>query len=266
MFAGTVQPGEQFSFTGADGNATLSSEIRINVDGVEHTRIHTSCSQPVGPGLVSGDFLVVDGASRHGGPLCPLPPACGIAGAGVLKIDGRTVEWQLTNVGLETVTIESISLVWPQENGNLKKVKLDSKKIFEQERTPPATTIDSGWSGQAKDREIESDKTRKLKLEFVEDAKPGNEICDCCSGDSDGGSESDDGSDSDGDSDKAGEDAAVAEVGWIAQPGEAGSEPPSVVGDRPRWAGAVAGRLMEILLLRSAGRALGVGGWAVHGW
>ena len=59
---------------------------------------------------MSGDFLVIEaGASRDGGALCPLPamPAS-VVGAGVLSVDGREVEWRLTNVGLDTVTIESI--------------------------------------------------------------------------------------------------------------------------------------------------------------
>jgi hypothetical protein len=34
--------------------------------------IHTSCSDPIGPGFVSGDFTVMSGYSRNGGLLCPL--------------------------------------------------------------------------------------------------------------------------------------------------------------------------------------------------
>ena len=43
--------------------------IEIWVNGVLATSIHTSCSEPIGPGLVSGDFEVVDGESLFGGPL-----------------------------------------------------------------------------------------------------------------------------------------------------------------------------------------------------
>ena len=64
--------GELFTFNGVDKNGTLSTEIRIYVDGGLNTKIHTSCSQPIGPGLVSGDFEVVEGYSREGGLLCPL--------------------------------------------------------------------------------------------------------------------------------------------------------------------------------------------------
>ncbi len=172
---------------------------------MENTRIHTSCSEPVGPGLVSGDFLVEAGTSRDGGELCPLPDACSVVGVGVLEVSGRNVEWQLTNVGLETVTIESIHQVWPEANGDLKKIKLDSKKIFDDPQAPPEAIIDSGWDGQTKDREIATDKTRTLKLEFEEDALAGNAVCDCCGGDGD--SDSDSGSDSDSDSDSGDSDS-----------------------------------------------------------
>jgi len=50
---------------------TLGTEIKVYVNGSYHTTIHTSCSQPIGPGLVSGAFVVVSGTSKeHGAPLC----------------------------------------------------------------------------------------------------------------------------------------------------------------------------------------------------
>ncbi len=72
VFDGIVQPGESFSFVGADKNGTLGTEISIYVDDVLDTKIHTSCSKPIGPGLVAGSFYVVTGASRKGGELCPI--------------------------------------------------------------------------------------------------------------------------------------------------------------------------------------------------
>ena len=41
---------------------------------IENTKIHTSCSDPIGPGLISGDFTVIAGESKKGGELCPLEP------------------------------------------------------------------------------------------------------------------------------------------------------------------------------------------------
>jgi|GEM_PF-2152560 len=85
VFDGELNPGEEFSIVGPpSGNSgfdgTLGTEIQIYVDGELHTTIHTSCSQPIGPGLIRGDFEVVSGESKNGGLLCPLgggEPECG---------------------------------------------------------------------------------------------------------------------------------------------------------------------------------------------
>ncbi len=72
VFDGTVQPGETFTFSGTERDGKLGSEITIEVNGQVDTKLHTSCSKPIGPGLVSGDFEVVAGRSKDGGPLCPV--------------------------------------------------------------------------------------------------------------------------------------------------------------------------------------------------
>jgi len=69
VFDDSVSPGGQFSFNGTD-HGTLGSKIKIYVNGQFHVEIHTSCSQPIGPGLIRGDFEVIDGCSKNGGPLC----------------------------------------------------------------------------------------------------------------------------------------------------------------------------------------------------
>jgi len=74
IFSGLVQPGDAFTFIGTDKKNTMGTEIRISVDGVLDTKIHTSCSQPIGPGLISGDFEVIGGYSKDGGTLCPIAP------------------------------------------------------------------------------------------------------------------------------------------------------------------------------------------------
>jgi hypothetical protein len=74
VFDGIVQPGGEFTFTGQDDKGTLSTEITIYVNCCQNTTIHTSCSQPIGPGLIRGDFEVIEGYSREGGLLCPLYP------------------------------------------------------------------------------------------------------------------------------------------------------------------------------------------------
>jgi hypothetical protein len=60
------------SINGTDDGA-FGDTLDISVDGAPHTSIDTSCSEPIGPGLVRGDFEVIDGLSTEGGSLCPLP-------------------------------------------------------------------------------------------------------------------------------------------------------------------------------------------------
>ena len=73
-FDAIVQPGAEFTVNGLDNKATLGPNISIYIDGQYHTFIHTSCSQPIGPGLVRGLFTVTAGASRNGGALAPVAP------------------------------------------------------------------------------------------------------------------------------------------------------------------------------------------------
>lgn len=77
LFSGMLLPGEIFTVGApASGNGgfagTLGTEIAIYVDGALHAEVHTSCSLPIGPGLVAGDFEVLAGESKYGGALCPL--------------------------------------------------------------------------------------------------------------------------------------------------------------------------------------------------
>lgn len=72
LFDGIVQPGETFTLYGFDKKGTLGTETYYWVNGEYNTNIHTSCSQPIGPGLIKGDFEVIEGYSRNGGLLPPL--------------------------------------------------------------------------------------------------------------------------------------------------------------------------------------------------
>lgn len=59
-----------FTVVGMGKNGKIGSEMSIFVDGELNTKIHTSCSQPIGPGLISGDFEVIEGFSVKGGRIC----------------------------------------------------------------------------------------------------------------------------------------------------------------------------------------------------
>ena len=69
LFDGIVIPGEMFTVNGADKHGKMGSEIKIYVNGEEYTKIHTSCSQPIGIGMIFGDFEIVGGESLKGGTL-----------------------------------------------------------------------------------------------------------------------------------------------------------------------------------------------------
>ncbi|MBI2423747.1 MAG: hypothetical protein HYV27_13030 [Candidatus Hydrogenedentes bacterium] len=74
VFNGTVQPDETFSISGLGANGVLGAEISVILNCKPKTKIQTGCTQPIGPGLIVGDFLVVSGTSLLGGELCPLDP------------------------------------------------------------------------------------------------------------------------------------------------------------------------------------------------
>jgi hypothetical protein len=52
---------------------TMGTEISILIDGAE-TKLHTSCSKPIGIEMIVGDVLkLTDGYSLEGGMLCEVP-------------------------------------------------------------------------------------------------------------------------------------------------------------------------------------------------
>jgi hypothetical protein len=88
-FEGFVEPGDTFTINGQD-KGTLGTEISVSVAVTDldtvTTKIHTSCSQPIGPGMVFGDFLVLEGYSKDGGLLCPQEPSDDCACAGKVTL------------------------------------------------------------------------------------------------------------------------------------------------------------------------------------
>lgn len=76
--ATAILPGDEFTVKGSSFGpngykGTLGVGISITKDGANPVQIHTSCSQPVGPGLIAGDFEVVSGNSKKfSKPLCPI--------------------------------------------------------------------------------------------------------------------------------------------------------------------------------------------------
>lgn len=126
-----VAPGDQISFEGQNNRGTLGSQIQIFVNGRLHTRIHTSCSEPIGPGLERGDFEVVSGTSRNGGALCPIDPDGGNGEPGTCSAcEGQVNELTLRYIGTE----ENATIRVLQKDGNNKNVE-----VFEGTVAPGAT-------------------------------------------------------------------------------------------------------------------------------
>lgn len=116
LFQGTVQPGAEFtvmaSSYGPPGiSGTLGTNIEIAIDGGASVEMHTSCSQPIGPGLVAGDFEVVSGKSKKlAVPLCPIvtggcPANQQVVYTYILTNSGSTV----TNVTVDDDKLGNIS-------------------------------------------------------------------------------------------------------------------------------------------------------------
>jgi hypothetical protein len=89
LFKGQVKKDGDFIVQGKGNGDKLGTNIYVFVDDIEQTSIHTSCSQPIYPGLVKGDFTVVAGKSLEGGPLsaeCVVIPDCGECKGGVTEL------------------------------------------------------------------------------------------------------------------------------------------------------------------------------------
>ena len=103
---------------------TFGSEVVVYVNDAEHVRIHTSCSEPIEPGMKFGDFELIEGFSRLCGLRCPVgekprdgqSEECG-------PCEGKVSELTLRYDGLTNVTVRV-------EQGK------DGEKVFDQEIRP----------------------------------------------------------------------------------------------------------------------------------
>lgn len=168
VFDDVVPANGTFSFIGTGKDNKLGSEITIFVNDVEHVKIHTSCSQPIGPGHVFGDFEVVEGTSKDNGQICPVSDGCDVQPAVSLEFSKKKAKWEITNNGATDLIVESVELSWPEENGQLKKMKMKGD-FWTGEVDPPASTTvigESEFKPGIKRRTIKAGKKRKFELQF----------------------------------------------------------------------------------------------------
>ncbi len=95
---------------------------------------------------------------------------CDAASDGQLGFNDRKVFLNLTNIGTDAITIDSIHVSWPSENKKLKKAKLAGREIYAVATEPPSLTIDTGWRGSLTDRTIDAGSTKELLFEFETNA------------------------------------------------------------------------------------------------
>ena len=71
-FNGSASPGDILSLVPLPGDHKLKNSLDLIVNGTVQGDIHTSCSVPIGPGMVVGDFTITKAVSRNNGPMCPV--------------------------------------------------------------------------------------------------------------------------------------------------------------------------------------------------
>ncbi|MBT8142752.1 MAG: DUF11 domain-containing protein, partial [Gammaproteobacteria bacterium] len=170
LFGGMVNPGDEIVITKLPGEDKFNNDVSIYVDGVFHRKFHTSCSKPIGPGQILGDFEIISGTSVNNGRMCPLD-VCNVQG-GLLETYNQEFRMDVTNSGDLNVVIEKITITWPAANGALIEVKREGDTIHEGDFAYNAlgVVIDSGWKGDINKRAIKPGDTDTLKFKFENDA------------------------------------------------------------------------------------------------
>ena len=171
LFAGTLAvDGETGTLSGTRSDGKFNSNISIWAGGLRVATIHTSCSQPVGVGMVFGGFEVVSGSSRNGGPFCPA--ACAPAQLDFRVLDDE-VKFKILNNGITPLQIQKLVLEWPEGKGALEKIDFDGT-IFEQiVPWQPGGVVITDFIGDAKNRALEAGDNHELKLHFTDKTTTG---------------------------------------------------------------------------------------------
>lgn len=76
VFDQVVQPGEEFSISGANHDGSIGRYAYVYVGNCYYTKFRTDCALNIGPGYQRGVIEVVDGKSSGGGDLCEYEYSC----------------------------------------------------------------------------------------------------------------------------------------------------------------------------------------------
>jgi len=97
-------------------------------------------------------------------------PGFSVSGDAIL-VNGKKLQWNLTNSSSSTLTITSISINWPDTPASqtLKKAKLAGTTIWDKKDDAPPTTIASNWKGAVSDRQLPGSAGKQLQFDFEKD-------------------------------------------------------------------------------------------------
>ena len=106
----------------------------------------------------------------------PTAAACNFSNTALAVGGGMDdkVEMTITNNMAAAAEVVSVYVEWPAVNANLHEMKLGGDKIWEVEDTSPPTFVNSGWTGSAADRTIQSGDGDKLEVKFTNKPIPEN--------------------------------------------------------------------------------------------
>jgi hypothetical protein len=124
---------------------------------------HYASTRPLGSYTISATFAEGCTASY---PPPSTAGACAVEGAGQLSFHNKSVTWSVTNNSEIDVTLDSITIVWEADNGELKRVTVDGATVVDGAHPSTTATIDSGWLGVVEDRVFAPHQTRAVVLEF----------------------------------------------------------------------------------------------------
>jgi hypothetical protein len=101
-------------------------------------------------------------------PPTSTPDVCPALSLGSLTVAGKSADWQIENGSPVELALNELTLDWPSENSQLKKVRLDGALIWNQGDNLPATDIQAGdWKGSPR---VPAFADPVLRFEFAADA------------------------------------------------------------------------------------------------